>query len=298
MSDKQNGYSTKNNPMEFTYSVKEQTFALENHFTLATFENNNYPLAIYDDTYSRLSGVMISADGKPATFNIPKHDLPAILDRCDYAFNKLMDQELSGATETKEKSSAYTVRFTSGKLKGKTAAEVLIESSDNKDLLNTHYMFLKKNLAKYPKNQAQMDAIVEASKLLDAGKLNSDDVEKGIIFDIYKPGVRPKVRKIRDDGKSFVYEVKITCNIGLKSFVVEVTNYYAPVIKNDKGMLNVKISQKDPASEVKNVMNFSANEWREIVYDIRMQMRLFENLAAHAAFSEAYKQDKTNRAKK
>lgn len=47
------------NPMEFTYKVTKQTFSLENHFSVAKFEDEEFPLGIYDSCFSRLSGVVI-----------------------------------------------------------------------------------------------------------------------------------------------------------------------------------------------------------------------------------------------
>lgn len=51
------------NPMEFIYKVTKQTFLLENHFSVAKFEDEEFPLGIYDSCFSRLSGVVIE-DGK------------------------------------------------------------------------------------------------------------------------------------------------------------------------------------------------------------------------------------------
>ena len=144
------------NPKEFAYKVTTQTFALMNHFNKATFENNGFPLEIYDATFSRISGVLINTDKVAATFNIRKEALPLIIKKSEFAFNKEMEHMISQSGE-EQLSSAYTVRITTGKLKGKTPAELLIENPENKNILSEHYRFLKSNLAKYPKNQIQMD---------------------------------------------------------------------------------------------------------------------------------------------
>ena len=66
---------------------------------------------------------------------------------------------------------AYTVRFTSGDMKGMTPAEVLFQNPENSAKLNEQFKFLKKNLKKYPKNQQQIDAILDASELVKKGEL-------------------------------------------------------------------------------------------------------------------------------
>lgn len=264
------------NPKEFVYKVTTQTFALMNNFNKATFENGGFPLEIYDSTFSRLSGVLINADKVAATFNIRKESLPLIIKKSEFAFNKEMENSISQSSE-EQLSPAYTVRISSGKLKGKTPAELLIESPENKNVLNEHYVFLKKNLNKYPRNRVQMEAIEEAAKLLSENKLNKSLVSKEVIIPIYNPGFRPLVNKTRQDGKSFVYDIKINWHVGSKNPVtIEVTNFYAPVIKTSDGLLNVKATEKDATSEIKNTMSMSLEMWEDVIYNIKMQMRAFE----------------------
>lgn len=294
-----NNIATENpamrNPMEFTYAITNQTFALENHFTTAKIEDGEFPLGIYDKRFSRLTGVVI-ADGNNATFNIPKRELAAIIKKSDYALRKHMDSlyDNTESSNSEPLSSAYTVKFTSGRLKGKTPAEVLIDDPNNKDVLNSQYSFLKKNISKYPKNQEQMDAIVEASRLLQEGKLSCNNVRKSVIVPIYTPGFRPLTSRTREDGKSFVYDVKINWYVGAETPVtVEVSNFYAPVKKTDTGLLNVMVKDKD--SEIKCSTSILADTWMDIVYDIEAQMRAFEICNYSNAYIAASKQDKKNR---
>ena len=75
MSEKSENYSPRNNPLEFAYYVTQQTLTFENHFGKATFENESYPLEIYDH-FSRITGALISSNKNVATFNIKKKDIP------------------------------------------------------------------------------------------------------------------------------------------------------------------------------------------------------------------------------
>lgn len=286
---------TRKNPKEFAYKVTTQTLAFENHFSRATFENDCYPLEIYDG-FSRLTGVIINEDKKAATFNIPKRDLPALIKKSEFAFNKEMEEAITSIGESDTQSIAYTVRFTSGKLKGKSPAEVLLESSDNKELLNNQWKFLKSNLEKYPKNKLQMDAIEEASRLLNDGSLSSSSVKKEVIIPIYNPGFRPLRSRPQKDGKTFVYDVKINWHVGSENpLTIEVSNFYAPVVQTDIGLLNVKVKEKDSASEIKNTMSLSPEMWEDIIYNIQMQMRAFEICGFSNALKMAEEQDKINR---
>ena len=282
------------NPMEFAYKVANQTFALENHFSVSKIENGEFPLAIYDERFSRLTGVVIS-DGVNATFNIRKSDIPAIIAKSIYAFNKSMDVLTNTSDEASSSdNAAYTVRFTSGKLKGKSPAEVLLEDPNNKELLNSQYSFLKKNVAKFPKNKEQMDAIVEASKLLNNGKLSEKNVKKAVIVPIYAPGFRPLRSRTRDDGKSFIYDIKINWYIDTDNpVVIEVSNFYAPVVQTEAGLLNVKVKEKD--SENKCKISLSPEAWMDVIYDIKAQMRAFEICNYSNAYSAAIAQEKKNK---
>lgn len=283
----------KKNPREFAYKVTTKTLAFENHFGVAAFDNGNYPLGIYDD-FSRLSGVII--DEKPATFNIPKEALPAIIKKSDFAFKHAMEHLVSGSgTSDSPDSIAYTVRFTSGKLKGKSPAEVLLENPNNAELLNSHYKWLQGNLDKYPKNKQQMDAIMEAASLLKSGKLTAEGLKKTIVIPIYTPGFRPLFRRKREDGKSFVYDVKINFYVGEEyPVIIEATNFYAPVIQTDAGLLNVKYNERDTTSEIKNKVSLTLEMWEDIIYNIQMQMRAFEICNFNSAWKAAVYQDKQN----
>ena len=190
---------------------------------------------------------------------------------------------------------AYSVKFTSGSLKGKSPAEVLTHSEDGEKLLNEQYKFLKENLAKFPNNQKIMDAIKDAAEKKKSGTLK--EVNKTSTIPIYVAEMRPLMTRTREDGMTFTYKVEIDWNIGMTYPVeVKISNYYAPVKKNEKtGMINVLYDQRDKSSEVNNSMKLTASEWMDILYKFQMSMRTFEQLNALKAWEDALNADKSNR---
>ena len=119
--------------------------------------------------FSRYVMTLINEEKQFVTANFPLKELAEMKQKSDYAnmehLKYLYDNNIKNENANKPK--AYTVKITAGYLKGKTPAEALLEDSKkNAEILNNQYAFLQKNLAKYPKNKEQMDAIVEAAKLL------------------------------------------------------------------------------------------------------------------------------------
>ena len=127
------------------------------------------PLEMHEG-YSRFKGVLIVKDSdsnkKVLTFNIPAKTVPYIHKRTEMLIeNTILTNAMKKQnTEKKEESSkAYTVLIKSGKLKDKTPAEALLEDEKNLTLLNNQKKWLEQNLAKYPTNKEQIDAINEAT---------------------------------------------------------------------------------------------------------------------------------------
>ena len=197
-----------------------------------------------------------------------------------------MQQEMlyqfnSGSNEEEELPLAYTVTITSGTLKGRTPADVLLnDGEEGKKLLNNQYTFLKNNLSKYPKNKTQMDAIVNASQLLKEGKLDADAVGKGQTkrISLYSSGLRPLVNRKNNAGMSFVYELTVDWLLGEKRpLMITIVNYYAPVIKKDDGMLNVQVKQRDQTTLRNNTVNLTFEDWAYVQHMIETDIERFES---------------------
>lgn len=286
------------NPREIASVVRTQTLAVEALFSPA----EDKPLSFYQEPFSRLKMTIIGKQegGKQRQFvygNIPKHELAEMLARSEYAQKECFRREVEGSANTNSSeasnSPAYTVRLMAGEHKGKTPAEIMLTVPNGADFLNKHYQWLKENVGRYPKNKTVMDAIIDCSKLAEAGKLSASVQEAGV-FEILNIGSRPLVRITNNEGLPFVYEIRVKCVFNNRYPIsVEVSNYYAPVIKKENGLLNV---QKSKAVGVKREeMNLSLTEWADVCYQIKASMEAFERAYSNQQLKAALAQEEKNR---
>lgn len=256
-------------------------------------------------SYSKFRFTYIeSTDAKKETViaNLRPEYIPDISCRTEFANKRIYEYEMnknSLATSvdgTKLSGPAYTVRITSGNLKGKTPAEVLSEDPENgRDQLKTQYIWLKGNLEKYPNNQKQMDAIAEAINAYDDGKLEKvEGGSVGSVITILPQEMRPLRSHEQKYGKTFIYEMGIKCYPEDNyQYVVTIENYYAPVEEKADGTLNVK--KKEAQDVVKKEFRLVAKDWNYLIYMMTAHMRQFEMLIARAQFDDAQRHEKINR---
>lgn len=270
------------NPREIAYIVEKSTFAILDGLTESNIENEEEPLTLHSRKFSRFSFLIINQDKKAATANMNVKEMFGFLEKSHFAMQQeILYQFNSGSNEEEELPLAYTVTITSGTLKGRTPADVLLnDGEEGKKLLNNQYTFLKKNLSKYPKNKTQMDAIVNASQLLKEGKLDADAVGKGQTkrISLYSSGLRPLVNRKNNAGMSFVYELTVDWLLGEKRpLMITIVNYYAPVIKKDDGMLNVQVKQRDQTTLRNNTVNLTFEDWAYVQHMIETDIERFES---------------------
>lgn len=271
------------NPREIAYIVEKSTFAILDGLTKADIENEEEPLTLHSRKFSRFSFLIINQDKKAATANLNVKEMFGFLAKSRFAMQQemLYRFNVTDAKEEEELPSAYTVTIASGSLKGRTPADVLLnDGEEGKKLLNNQYTFLKNNLAKYPKNKTQMDAIVNASTLLKEGKLDADTAGKGQIkkIPLYSSGLRPLVNRKNNAGMSFVYELTVDWLLGEKRpLMITIVNYYAPVIKKDDGMLNVQVKQRDQTTLRNNTVNLTFEDWAYVQHMIETDIERFES---------------------
>lgn len=270
------------NPREIAYIVEKSTFAVLDGLTEADIENEEEPLTLHSRKFSRFSFLIINQDKKAATANMNVKEMFGFLEKSHFAMQQeMLYQFNSGSNEEEELPLAYTITITSGTLKGRTPADVLLnDGEEGKKLLNNQYTFLKNNLSKYPKNKTQMDAIVNASQLLKEGKLDADAVGKGQTkrISLYSSGLRPLVNRKNNAGMSFVYELTVDWLLGEKRpLMITIVNYYAPVIKKDDGMLNVQVKQRDQTTLRNNTVNLTFEDWAYVQHMIETDIERFES---------------------
>lgn len=270
------------NPREIAYIVEKSTFAILDGLTESNIENEEEPLTLHSRKFSRFSFLIINQDKKAATANLNVKEMFGFLEKSHFAMQQeMLYQFNSGSNEEEELPLAYTVTITSGTLKGRTPADVLLnDGEEGKKLLNNQYTFLKNNLSKYPKNKTQMDAIVNASQLLKEGKLDADAVGKWQTkrISLYSSGLRPLVNRKNNAGMSFVYELTVDWLLGEKRpLMITIVNYYAPVIKKDDGMLNVQVKQRDQTTLRNNTVNLTFEDWAYVQHMIETDIERFES---------------------
>ena len=204
------------------------------------------------------------------------------------------EKPASAAIDTN--SPAFKLAIGSGTLKGKTPVGALLENPEiNKKMLENQVVWLKQHLAQYPKNQLQIDAITQALDLFNKGLLNKETAntaaesvqasaeDKDVVW---KTGFRPLIRRKLDNGKSFVYEIKICWHEDLpKPVEIEIRNYYAPVIETEQGLLNVVAKERE--QEVKNSFSLTVEEWFWMQHMIEAQISTFESLYASQMYKTA-----------
>jgi len=192
---------------------------------------------------------------------------------------------------------AYSIRIANGNLKGKTPAEVAKEEGGREKLIKQKE-WLAKNLSQYPDNQKQINAIEAALSLLESGGIEAADAPvagtNGATISLYEALYRPLVRKTNENGKCFVYEIRIGWNIGNQYPVsVSITNYYAPVKKDAKGLFNVVA--KEAEGKMKAEMLLSSKEWNNTLRAITANMTQFEVFHARDCINDAIDAEKRNR---
>ena len=224
--------------------------------------------------------------------------------RTQFAYQKHLEAECSsfGSVGTgaagggNMASPAYSVKFGMGTLKGKSPAEVLMENPANVNMLLTQKEFLAKNADKYPKNREQMNAIDDAINLLNAGMLSAESAvaASNPPITIFESDLQPQATKLRQDGKTLVYTMKITFTPGDKSPVyIEIVNFYAPSMRTPDGRVIVKAGDK--SDEVRYTRNLTSSEWAACVDALESNMRQFEIVYAKALFEEAEAEDTKQR---
>lgn len=321
------------NPKECFCLRQQQTFFVLNELTMATGEDGSEPLTFHHETFSRFKFVIINQDKKATTANIPVSEFPGIfeevknknlLKKMNSNENKMfgmvnsigkMTQKLVGKligqpqqqapARLDTNSPAFTLVISSGTLKGKTAVAALMENAEvNKPFLERQVNWLKQNLAKYPRNQQQINAITQALEYYNKGLLTKSSVDAAASSAvststdtnvIYKTGFRPLIRRKNKNGKCFVYEIRILWHEDLpKPVEIEIRNYYAPVVQDEKGLLNVRAKERE--DDIKNHFSMTMEEWFWMQHMIESQISTFESIQAPKMYRTANDAERANKA--
>lgn len=198
-------------------------------------------------------------------------------------------QQAQQANNSPDGRLANSVTIYNGTFKGKTPAQVLKEDPNNVGALQKQYAWLEKNVARYPNNKQQMDAIQEAILMLNANQLGDDNVDEIVSFGdvvLFTPSPRALIRKRDQNGYCPVYEIGIIYHLG-DDYPVEVSisNYKAPVVQRNNGLINPDRSKA--INREKNTFRLSSSQFNDMIYRMSAHMRRFENLYAEYQFKQS-----------
>ncbi|MBR6396558.1 MAG: hypothetical protein IKS09_06285, partial [Lachnospiraceae bacterium] len=149
---------------------------------------------------------------------------------------------------------AFTLVFKSGRdTQGKTAAQVLKENTNGRDILASQREFLAKNVAKYRSNQQFIDAIDEALSLSNEQINAAEDSVEIILFN---SGLRSNTYRTKN-GKAFCYNGSVKFYPGADSpLKVDVDNFYAPIETDDKGLNKILVDKAEDKVSASINLNF------------------------------------------
>ena len=280
-------------PREVALVHRQQTIYINSNLIAADAAKGQCPLTIYDSMnshFSRYEVCLINQQKQAATANLSVSDILKVGRMSDWAYQKNIESAMSTAGNSDKNRPGWTVKFVSGNLKGMSPAQVIADEGEaGIQKLRDQYKYLQQYADKYPNNRKIMDAIIDAIEIHKAGKIGEGSSGPAKLV-LHATGMRPLTRKVRADGKSFVYDMTITWTFGADNPVnVTTENYYAPVVKKDDGRLNVMYKDRDTTSAIKNSMDLSADEWMDMLYLIQADMRRFEMLQAKSQYEAAAK---------
>ncbi len=203
------------------------------------------------------------------------------------------------------KAKATSVTFITGYLKDKNPLQVILEDPEKGKInLEKHRDFLSKNLAKYPKNQTQIDAINAALTLLTSGSLKDSSGEENVpsnisnnlgSVELYTATPRALIRKKdADTNLCPVYEVSIVWHYGNR-YPIEITviNEMAPVNQKDGGQINPVLSQKQ--NVVKESFRMSIEDWYDVLDKMVDVQKNFKQMYFSALYKVALAANESNR---
>ena len=209
-------------------------------------------------------------------------------------------------TRSEKMAAAQATAIANGKLKGKTPLAALQDGMI--DALRQQKIWLTDNLAKYPGNRRQIDAIDAALYLHEHGLLSAQEQLPGAavpnpgmaapqVEDIILLEASPKGQGRKADpetGLSPCHEISVIWHVGNRYPVeVKVVNYDAPVEKLPGGGQNVRRAEK--RNETSLSFRLDESTFFNDVRLIKSHMERFEALYAYNQFQDADECEDANR---
>ena len=273
-------------PEECASIKRQQTFSVTPRFVLAKSADGEDPAKLHNSNFSRVDFTIIDKDKTFVNSTVKFASIPGIICASQYAYTRHMGAIYEPQLQTTgTQNPAFSMKFFSGSLKGKTVAQVALEEGE--EVLKKQYDWLKENIEKYPKNKNLMDAINETVKALRDGKLTNETAvatSSASYITVYD-AMKGNPHKPLKEGSNlfFVHDFKIRYYLG-DNYPVNVTikNYYAPIHKEESGQQKIDYNGRDKSTEHEVTMKLTADEWNYIIYQIRSSEERFSYLNASA----------------
>ena len=286
-------------------SIKGKKTTLGIETLLYPPSENDKPLTMHSN-FSRMKFTLINKEGDSTytvSANIPAREIYSLKTITDAVINSIVSfkmqpkiqQQRQGQTEQQSSSPAYIVPIANGIFKGKTPAEVLLNNQNDKTGLEQQLNWLQNNLAKYPNNKKQIDAILDAFKLFQENKLKKDavsnkslDVGSLSTIDIYRADIRiPHATKTDKNGNTDVYSMNIICDPNKNyPFTINIVNMLAPPIIGDNGLVTANLKQA--VNKKVCSISLSDRDWINTVNALYNRITEFENAYFPSQWKKAY----------
>ncbi len=261
----------------YKYAKTDKTLGIDAKLFASNTDAGQSPLEMHAG-FSRFVFTILSksASGKYefVTANLRPDDLSLMQMETEIAVKKLTEKSLEKKSSL---SIAYTTTFVMGEFKGRTPADVLLDdgSETMKNKLLEYKKQLLANVAKYPRNQGQADAIDDAIRLLESGKLTAEGVTSQTM-DIYRADIRAPHSNEKDkDGFTDVYSFSIVCDLTKNyPFAINILNAKAKVTANSNGTITPNMSTAKDKKEFSVLLTKS--EWVKALSRMVKTTDLFE----------------------
>ena len=255
---------------------QKKTLGIDAFLSIPDVKSGNSPLEMHSGYSRYVLTILDSTSGMMKTIhaNVPANDVALIKKKTDLAIEKIFKAKNAVKEEL---SPAYTVSLVSREYSSKTPAQVLLEDEENKAKLLKTKSWLEDNLAKYPRNKEQIDAIDDAINLLELGMLeDKSDPETNQVIEIYSEDIKiPNARKLNENKKTFVYSISICCKPENDfPFGVNIMNCYAPVIKNPYGQIIAEMGKAEKME--KTSIMLTEKEWFRVINKMDSVTKMFE----------------------
>lgn len=279
---------------------EKKTFSVDSALSLPTKQeydlNSKMPLEMHSN-YSRFVLAILDFEKTNSkretpsitTANLPAGQIPYILKQTELSLEKLASAK---NVSVKGTSPAFTQKLFSKEYSGMTPGEYLLRHPDGKENLEKTKSWLSANLAKYPRNKSQIEAIDDAIALLESGKLTDHGakVESYSTFCIYKDDIKiPNISKLDEKGYTFVYNISIQCTPGRNyPYAINIMNCTAPPIIDGSGQTKVELASAE--NKVENSILLSEQEWFFLINRMARTLDMFEEMH----FPEQYQMAEEN----